>query len=130
MIGDVLPVEMERIATEIVDACFKVHMELGPGLLESVYVTCLAYELQKRGLRVEREVVIPIVYDGVQLDSSLRIDLLVENAVIIEIKAVEKMNPVFESQMLTYLKLTNRRLGFLVNFNVPVIRNGIKRMIR
>ena len=127
---DALPVEVERIATEIVDAAYKVHVELGAGLLESVYKACLAYELRKRGLRVEREVPVPIIYDGVRIDEDLRIDLLVEGSVIVELKSVEKLHPVFEAQLLTYLKLTNLRLGFLINFNVPVIRQGINRVIR
>src|ERR1044072_6926966 len=97
-----LPAELERVATQIVDAAFKVHSEMGAGLLESVYEACLAYELAKRGLKVRRQVLVPIVYDGV----------------------------VFEAQMLTYLKLTGKRLGFIINFNVVVITQGIKRMIR
>src|SRR6266850_5174067 len=127
---EVLSPALERVATQIVDAAFKVHSELGPGLLESVYEKCLAYELTKRGLRVQRQVLVPIVYDGVVLDEPLRLDLLVEESVIVEVKAVERMHPVFESQMLTYLKLTGKRLGFIINFNVVVIRQGIKRMIR
>jgi GxxExxY protein len=125
-----LPPELERVATQIVDAAFKVHSEMGAGLLESVYEACLAYELAKRGLRVRRQVPVPIFYDGVALEEPLRVDLLVEEAVIIEVKAAEKMHPVFEAQMLTYLKLTGKRLGFIINFNVVVIRQGIKRFIR
>lgn len=122
--------EVERVAREIVDACFKVHHALGPGILESVYETCLAYELTKRGLKVSRQVMVPIVYDGQQLDDALRLDLMVEDTVIVEIKAVEKMLPLFEAQTLTYLKLTGKRLALLVNFNVPLIKDGIRRMIR
>lgn len=129
MIGDVLPPELEALARVIVDAAYKVHTTLGPGLLESVYETCLAYELTKRGLNVQRQVIVPVIYDGVQLDTGLRLDLLVDNQVIIELKAVEKMNPVFEAQVLTYLKLSAKRLGFLINFNVPIIKSGIKRVI-
>jgi GxxExxY protein len=129
MIGDTLPPELELVATHIVDAAFKVHMTLGPGLLESVYETCLAFELSKRGLRVRRQVAVPFMYDGVMLGAELRIDLLVEEQVIIEVKAVEKLIPVFEAQLLTYLKLANKRLGFLINFNVEVIKNGLKRRI-
>src|SRR5258706_11261381 len=117
-----LPPELERVATQIVDAAFKVHSEMGAGLLESVYEACLAYELSKRGLRVRRQVPVPIFYDGVMLEEPLRLDLLVEETVIIEVKAAEKMHPVFEAQMLTYLKLTGKRLGFIINFNVVVIR--------
>lgn len=129
MIGDSLSPEIEAIATQIVDAAFKVHCETGPGLLESLYETCLAYELRKRGLSVRRQVVVPLCYDGVQLDADLRIDLLVEELIIIEVKAVEKMIPLFDAQVLTYLKLTKKPLGFLINFNVRVIANGIKRII-
>lgn len=127
--GDKLPVEIERVATEIVDSAYKVHRELGPGLLESIYETCLAYELTKRGLRVERQVQSPVIYDGVKLDAGLRIDLLVEGLVIVENKAVEKMIPLFEAQVLTYLKLTQKRLGLLINFNVAVFTEAVKRII-
>ncbi len=125
---EALPRETDRIAAQIVDAAFKVHSTLGPGLLESVYEICLTYELQKRGLKVERQVALPVVYDGERLDAGLRLDLLVENRVIVEIKAVEKMIPVFQAQLLTYLKLTGKRLGLIINFNVPLIKQGIKRM--
>jgi GxxExxY protein len=121
---------MERIAREIVDAAFKVHTALGPGLLESVYETCLEYELLKRGLRVERQKKVTIRYDDVELDDALRLDLLVEGLVLVEVKAVETMHPVFTAQTLTYLKLTDRRLAFLINFNVVRIKDGIKRLIR
>jgi GxxExxY protein len=100
--------EMERIAREIVDAAFKVHSALGPGLLESVYETCLEYELVKRGLHVERQKKVTIRYDDMELDDALRMDLLVENLVLVEVKAVETMHPVFTAQTLTYLKLTDR----------------------
>jgi GxxExxY protein len=129
MIGDSLSPEIEGIATQIVDAAFKVHSETGPGLLENLCETCLACELRNRGLGVRRQVVVPLCYDGVQLDADLRIDLLVEELIIIEVKAVEKMIPLFDAQVLTYLKLTNKPLGFLINFNVRVIANGIKRII-
>jgi GxxExxY protein len=122
--------EMERVGREIVDAAFKVHATLGPGLLESVYETCLEYELKKRGLRVERQRRVTIRYDDIELDDALRLDLLVECLVIVECKAVETMNPVFTAQTLTYLKLTERRLAFLINFNVVRIKEGIKRLIR
>jgi GxxExxY protein len=124
-----IPLELERIATEVVDSAFKVHSTLGPGLLESVYETCLTHELRKRGLKVQNQVTLPIIYDGVRLEAGLRIDLLVENQLVVEIKAVEAMAPVFEAQLLTYLKLTRNRLGLLVNFNVPRIKEGIKRVI-
>ena len=121
---------IERVATAVVDAAFKVHTTLGPGLLESVYETCLEYEIKRRGLKVERQVKVPIIYDGVPLDADLRVDLLVEDCLVVEIKSVERMIPVFEAQALTYLKLTGKRLCLLINFNVPLIKNGIKRIVR
>ena len=121
--------ETERIARVTVDAAFKVHKTLGPGLLESVYEACLAYELQKRGVAVETQVPLPVIYDGTRLDAGLRLDMLVEKQLIVELKSVEKWNPVYEAQLLTYLKLTGHRLGLLINFNVPLIKDGIKRII-
>lgn len=129
-LGDRTSPEVERIATLIVDAAFKVHSEIGPGALESIYEMCLAHELTKRGLRVDRQVDVPIVYDNIRFDAGLRIDLLVEGTVIIELKAVEKMNPVFEAQCFTYLKFTGLRLCFLINFNTKLIKDGIKRILR
>jgi GxxExxY protein len=128
--GESTSPELERIARIVVDAIFKVHSTLGPGLLESVYSICLAYELRKRGLTVRREVALPIIYDGVRLEAGLRIDLIVEEKLIVECKCVERMIPVFDAQLLTYLKLTDMDLGLLVNFNVPLIKDGIKRVIR
>jgi GxxExxY protein len=122
--------EIERIAAEIVDAAYKVHSVLGPGLLESVYEACMEYELKKRGLNVDRQKKVAICFDGMELDDALRMDLLVQDLVIVEIKAVETMNPVFTAQTLTYLKLTGKQLAFLINFNVPKIKDGIKRFIR
>lgn len=127
--GETMPAEVERVAAEIVDAAYKVHRALGPGLLESVHEICLAHELQKRGLRVERQVEVALMYDGVRIDAALRIDLLVEDCVIVELKAVEKHNPLFEAQVLTYLKLTGKQLGFLINFNVELIKQGMKRIV-
>jgi GxxExxY protein len=121
--------ETNRLAGEVVDAAFKVHSTLGPGLLESVYEICLAHELSKRGLKIQTQVPFPIVYDDVRLEAGLRIDLVIENQLIVEIKAVETMLPVFAAQILTYLKLTKLRLGFLINFNVSRIKDGIKRII-
>ena len=121
--------ETDRIAKEVVDAAFKVHSALGAGLLESVYEICLSHELGKRGLKFQTQVAFPIIYDSVRLDTGLRIDLLVENQLIVEIKAVEAMQPVFEAQLLTYLKLTKMRLGLLINFNVTKIKDGIKRIV-
>ena len=124
-----LEAETERVATQIVDACFKVHSALGPGLLESVYEVCLAHEFQKRGLAFDRQKVLPVVYDGVQIESGLRLDFLVEKRVIVEMKAIEEIAPVHQAQVLTYLKLTGTRLGLLVNFNVSRIKDGLKRII-
>ena len=129
MVNRPLPHEVELTATAVVDGAFKVHKALGPGLLESVYHTCLLHELRVRCLRVESEVAVPIVYGDVRLDGGLRIDMLVNDSVIVELKAVDVMNPVFEAQVLSYLKLTGRRLGLLINFNVPLIKKGIKRLI-
>jgi len=121
---------LERIASEIVDAAFQVHTNLGPGLLESVYEACMAYELRKRGLNIKTQLHLPIRYGDIEIEAGLRLDILVADLVIIEVKAVEEMLPVHEAQMLTYLKLTNLSLGFLINFNVPRIKSSIKRMVR
>ena len=119
----------EFIAKRIVDAAYQVHRKLGPGLLEKIYEVCFCYELSKNGLKNRRQVNIPIVYDEVTFDEGLRIDVLVEELIICEIKSVEGMNPVWEAQILSYLKLTGKRLGFIINFNVPLIKDGIKRII-
>lgn len=119
----------ELLATQIVDAAFHVHKEIGAGLLEKVYEVCFCHELNKRNLKYKKQVNVPIVYDGVCFDEGLRLDVLVEDTVICELKAVNDMNPVFEAQLLSYLKLTKKRLGFLINFNVPTIKKGIKRII-
>src|SRR5439155_23054915 len=104
------------------------HRALGPGLLESVYELCLVHELTKRGLKVERQVSLPVVYDSIRLDAGLRLDIVVEDSVVVELKAVESMLPVHTAQLLTYLKLTGHRLGLLINFNVPLIKDGIHRL--
>jgi len=111
-----------------VDAAFAVHSHLGPGLLESVYEVCLTHELVKRGLKVSGQLALPIQYDTIRLDAGLRLDLLVEDSVIVELKAVESLMPVHKAQLLTYLKLSGCRLGLLINFNVPLIKNGIVRL--
>jgi GxxExxY protein len=121
--------EEERIAKAIVNAAYLVHKALGPGLLEKVYEICLAHELIKAGFKVERQLEIPIVYDGLVFQEGLRLDLLVEDKIIIELKAVDQLNPVWEAQILSHLKLTNKNIGFLINFNVPLIKQGIKRYI-
>ncbi len=119
----------ESIAEKIVDAAYTVHKILGPCLLEKVYEVCFCHELSKRGLKYKRQVDIPIAYDGIIFNEGLRLDVLVEELIICELKAVDEMNPVWEAQILSHLKLTGKRLGFLVNFNVPLIKNGIKRII-
>ena len=121
--------EDERIAKLIVDSAFTVHKTLGAGLLESVYETCLCHELEKRGLKYKRQVVVPLVYDGIKFSEGFRLDVLVEERIICELKSVEKMEKVHLSQVLTYLKLTGNRLGFLINFNVVLIKYGIRRII-
>ena len=125
------PIEpkVEAVARQIVDAALQVHRELGPGLLESVYEACLAEEFSLRGIPAQRQVKVPISYKGRAIDADLRLDLLVSKAVIVEVKAVETMLPVFEAQLITYLKMTRLRLGFLVNFNVPLIKSGLRRVI-
>ncbi|MBN3033368.1 MAG: GxxExxY protein [Candidatus Saganbacteria bacterium] len=124
-----LSVREEAIAKKIVNSAYVVHKHLGPGLLESVYEICFCHELCKAGLSLKRQSVVPINYDGIQFDSALRLDVIVDDLIICELKAVETMNPVYEAQLLSYLKLRQRRLGFLINFNVPTIKEGIKRMI-
>jgi GxxExxY protein len=111
----------EEIGMAIVNSSFLVHQQLGPGLLEKVYEVCLAHELRKTGLGVARQVDIPIQYDGITFQEGLRLDLLVENKVIVEVKALDQVNPVWQAQVLSHLKLTNLRLGYLINFNVPLI---------
>jgi len=121
--------EEEKIGEAIVDSAYSVHKTLGPGLLEYVYEVCFCHELNKRGLSSRRQVPIPVIYDGIRFEEALRLDVLVEDLVICELKAVEEMKAVFTAQLLTQLRLTGKRLGFLINFNVPVIRDGIKRLI-
>ncbi|MGA2172691.1 MAG: GxxExxY protein [Sedimentisphaerales bacterium] len=119
----------ELVAETIVDAAYKVHKALGPGLLEKVYEVCFCHELARAGLSYRKQVDVPIKYDGIEFGEALRLDVLVEDLVICELKAVDEMNPVYMAQVLSYLKLTGKRLGFLINFNVPVMKNGIKRII-
>ena len=124
-----IPPETERIGKLVLDAAYKVHTVLGPCLLESVYQTAMKHVLQTNGVFIETEVKLPIVFEEVQLESALRIDTLVEKCVIAELKSVEKMNPVYEAQLITYLRLSKVRLGFLINFNVPHLKDGIKRIV-
>ena len=120
--------EVDALARQIVDSGLKVHRALGPGLLESAYEHCLAYELHARGISVKRQVALPIIYEGTTLDAGYRLDLVVADAIIVEIKAVDALTPLHEAQMLTYLKLSGCRLGFLINFNVALFKQGIRRL--
>jgi len=124
-----IPSEHERVGKTVLDAAYKVHTVLGPGLLESVYKTALTHVLRKGGALVETEVTIPIMFEGERLESGLRLDICVEKCVLIELKAVEEMHPIYEAQLLTYLRLSGLRLGFLINFTVPHLKQGIKRMV-
>jgi len=121
--------DIESTARQIVHAAVKVHKVLGPGLLESVYQKCLAYELEKLGLKVQCELPLPVHYDEIKIDAGFRVDMIVDDAVIIENKTVDKIAPIHEAQLLTYLKLARIRLGFLLNWNVTLMKDGIKRMI-
>ena len=118
-----------KLGTIIVDCAYQVHSRLGPGLLESVYEVTLAYELTKRGLHCERQVAIPIVYDNLQFDEGFRADIVVEDLVIIELKSVEQIQPVHKKQLLTYLRLADKRLGYLINFGAELIKDGTSRVV-
>ncbi len=122
--------EINGITEQILKCAFKVHTELGPGLLESAYEECLYYELKQAGLKVEKQKALPLIYFEVKLEAGYRIDLLVENAVVVEVKAVEVLNDVHTAQVLTYLKLSKCKIGLLLNFNVASLKNGIKRLIK
>jgi GxxExxY protein len=126
---EAIPDKVNQVAKEVVDAAFKVHSSLGPGLLESVYQACMVHELRKRRLKVDPESPQPIVYDGIQLEEGYRLDMVVEQCVVVELKAVETVLPVHKAQLLTYLKLSGHRLGLLINFNVPLIKDGIQRLV-
>ena len=118
-----------QLSKEILDAAITVHREMGPGLLESVYELCLLKELQLRGIFAENQVTVPLIYKGYELNKDYRIDILVEKEIIIELKAVEFILPVHEAQIISHLKLTNRKLGFLINFNVPLLKEGFRRFV-
>jgi GxxExxY protein len=124
-----LPVTENEVTKQIVDLAFKMHTALGPGLLESVYEVVMAHELTKRGLRVVRQQAIPITWEKIYLEAGFRADLIIEDKVIVEIKSVEALAPVHRKQFLTYLKLTDKRLGLMINFNVELIRDGITRVV-
>jgi GxxExxY protein len=121
-------VEINEITERIIEFAIKVHRVLGPGMLESTYEACLVHELRKSGLQVRDQVKLPVVYDGIVLEEAYRLDVIVEELVIVEIKSVEKIHPVHEAQLLSYLKLSDKRIGLLINFNVTLLKEGIKRV--
>ncbi|GAB4032773.1 GxxExxY protein [Spirosoma jeollabukense] len=118
-----------RLSNKIISACIEVHRELGPGLLESVYEECLTHELRSMGLYVERQVEIPVMYKGIETNKTFFMDLVVEDVIVLELKAVENLLPIHEVQTVTYLRLADKRLGLLINFNVPLMSQGIRRKI-
>lgn len=121
--------DYERIGKEIFDCCLSVHREMGPGLLESVYEMSLMKEFELRGINAECQVAVPLVYKGYELSKEFRLDILVENEIIIELKATETVSPIHVAQIISYLKLTDKRLGYLINFNVPLMKNGVQRFV-
>lgn len=121
--------ELNKLAGMILDSCITVHRIMGPGLLESIYEICLMKELEIRNIKAKNQVVIPLVYKGYELFKEFKIDILVENEIIIELKSSEIMHPVYEAQIISYLKLSNKKLGFLINFNVPLLKDGFKRYV-
>ena len=121
--------ELNEISNKIIGAAIQVHRTLGHGLLESTYEACLKYELEKRGLKIQSQVGLPVIYDGIKIDLGYRLDILVDDAVIIELKAVTTITPLHEAQLLSYLKLSGKHLGLLINFNVTLLKDGIKRRI-
>ena len=126
-VGD--PAKLNKLTEQIIGAAIEVHRHLGPGLLESTYETCLAYELQQLGLSFERQKALPLVYKEIRLDQGYRIDLLVEEKVVVEIKVVDQIAPVHEAQVLSYLKFSRCKVGLLLNFNVKLLKNGIRRFV-
>ncbi len=125
-----LSAEEETIGKAVVDAAYIVHKELGPGLLERVYEICFCHVLTEKGFFIKRQIDVPVVFDGIVFNEGLRLDVIINDLVICELKALETVNPVWEAQLLSHLKLTDKRLGYLINFSVPLIKNGIKRMIK
>jgi GxxExxY protein len=125
----VLDIEQDPVSNKVIGLAIEVHKHLGPGLLESAYEECLAFELRQHGITFERQVPLPVLYKGIQLDCAYRMDLVVERYLIVEIKTVEQLLPIQQAQLLTYLKLSNLRFGLLLNFNVALLRDGIKRMV-
>lgn len=125
-----VPEHVEDLASAVLNAAFRVHKQLGPGLLESVYEKCLCHELRKIGISFTCQALLPIVYDDLEIDAGLRLDLFVDNSLVVELKSVERLLPIHEAQLFTYLKLTNTRLGLLLNFNVALLKEGIKRVVK
>ena len=121
--------ELNDLTEKIIGCAIKVHRVLGPGLLESAYEVCLVHELRKAGLKADRQLALPVIYEGLRLDADYFIDIMVEDIVVLELKSVEHLLPIHEAQLLTYLKLANKKLGLLMNFNVTQLKNGIKRRI-
>ena len=124
-----IPQDMNQLCGQVIEAAIKVHSKLGPGLLEATYRVCLVHELKQRGLRVEQEVAVPVVYEGVRLESGFRLDLLVEGKLVVELKAVDVLLAVHKAQVLSYLRLTQHRVGLLLNFNVALLKHGIRRIV-
>lgn len=125
-----IPDYLNEIGTKIVDAAYTVHKNIGPGLLEKVYEVCFCHELGKRGLAYKRQMKVPIVYDGIEFEEAFRLDVIVEGQIICELKAVDQLNPLWKAQLISHLKLTDNRLGYLINFNVTNIGKGINRYVR
>lgn len=121
--------ELNSVSGKIIDCAFRVHSALGPGLLESVYEACLAHELKDKGLSFEQQVLLPIHYRDLTVRDAFRLDFIVENLVVVELKAVDSLQPIHQAQLMTYLKMTGKKLGLLLNFNVPILKQGIKRVI-
>lgn len=121
--------EFESLSKDVLGAAIEVHKHLGPGLLESAYEECLSYELTQRGYKIERQKPIPVVYKEIKLECGYRIDILVEDKIVLELKSVDYFNPVHEAQILTYMKFAQKKVGLLINFNVALLKNGIKRYV-
>jgi GxxExxY protein len=128
-VGAVQKLRYEDLTKEIIGAAIEVHKAVGPGLLEGVYEECLCHELKLRNLSFERQLIVPVTYKAVTLDCGYRLDLLVEDTVILELKSIDRIHPIFEAQLLTYMRMLQKPVGLLINFNVPILRNGIMRKV-
>jgi GxxExxY protein len=127
--GAVQKLRHQDLTREIIGSAIEVHKALGPGLLEGVYEECFCHELKLRNLQFDRQIIVPVTYKGVNLDCGYRLDLLIENTVIVELKSVDRIHPIFEAQLLTYMRLLEKPVGLLINFNVPILRAGIVRKV-